>query len=310
MKKNFLHIVGIPMTGLGLHQGFRGQEWYAHRINLFKNYTLKSLLNQTNRDFITWIAVRPQEKDNPLTIELIDYLKKIPNFPFIFTYGGCFLWDDKYKNDNLLERLKIILPQLKELLTNEKYIYETCHSSDDLSHRKDLEEVSKHNYKERRILVHDKGFIFHKDSQRLAEWNPIINPPFYTIMFPADVFFDPIKHYKYMRNSKSHEDVVRLFDPVYLPDNRYIVLVHNKNISTNWWHAYRGRIFSREETDEILKDFGIKAEKTFIYTSGIGETMAIMKHFAGKILIKIGFYKYAKFIKNTIEEYFHQQNRQ
>ena len=204
-----------------------------------------------------------------------------------------------------MARLEIILPQLKASLdSRETRVYETCHSSDDMLDPRDMEEISRHEYKERKILIHKKGFIFDKQRQKVAEWNPIINPPFYTIMFPADIFFDPQKHYDYMRNSKSHEDVGRIFDPVKLPDYRYCVVVHGQNISTNWWHPFRGKVFSNQQARKIMAEFGITIEPSMK-----AEIRLMIRHYLARILIRTGFYKMLKWLKNKTENYFRDLSR-
>ncbi len=77
-NKNFIHLFFVPFTGLGLHNGFRGDAWFKNRIEIFKNYTLKSLLNQTNKDFVLWFCFRPEEEINPLLIELQKHMATLP----------------------------------------------------------------------------------------------------------------------------------------------------------------------------------------------------------------------------------------
>lgn len=60
-KQKIIHLVYIPFTGVGIFGGFRGQEWFAKRIEIFKQYTLKSLLNQTNKNFDCWISFRDRK---------------------------------------------------------------------------------------------------------------------------------------------------------------------------------------------------------------------------------------------------------
>jgi len=307
MKKDFIHILQIPFTGLGLHNGYRGDDWFKYRINLFKQYTLKSLLNQTCKDFVVWFQFRPEERTNPLTKEFYDYLFELKDFNVIFTFGGITIWDDKYSpaiaKKRLLKSLKMSLPVLEEYLeTDKQFVYETLQPSDDLFNLKEVEEIQKQIPAERKVLSHSKGYLLNKQDFKLAEWNPTTNPPFYTIMFPADVFFDPQKHFEYMRGYKSHEDIVRLFNSVRLPDYRYCVMVHEKNISTNWWHPFRGKVYSKAEAKEILKNFGIEFKD-------IPEIIGKARHWKVKFkfhflrfLLRIGIYNYVKRIKNFIEQ--------
>jgi hypothetical protein len=302
--KDFLHIIAIPMTGLGLYGGYRGDKWYKNRIDIFNRYTLRSLLNQSNRDFVLWIAVRPEEKDNPLTKSWIEYLEKIKGLKFIFTHGGCYLWDDKYKNDNLLDRLEIMLPQLRANLSlgDVKHIYLTSHSSDDMLHRLDVEETQSQPYKHRRILVHGRGYVFNSKTNKLADWNPTtINPPFYTIMFPVADFFDAKRHFNYMRDSVSHEDVIRLFDPIKMPDHRYCVLIHGNQISTTWYHPYRDGSYTHDEAVRIMRDFGIEIEPELKVKHSLAELKMLVRYWVFKLLIRGRLYQLLKTIKNKYE---------
>ncbi|MFZ2152244.1 MAG: hypothetical protein WAV09_04010, partial [Minisyncoccia bacterium] len=64
------HILAIPFTSVGLHGGYRSDSWFAHRIDIFRRFTLKSLKNQSNKNFLLWIWMRPEEEHNPLTKEI------------------------------------------------------------------------------------------------------------------------------------------------------------------------------------------------------------------------------------------------
>ncbi|MEK7111864.1 MAG: hypothetical protein AAB875_00905, partial [Patescibacteria group bacterium] len=171
-KNKILHLVMIPFSGVGLHGGFRGDAWFRHRINIFKNYTLKSLANQSNRDFAVWCSFRPEEKKNPLTDEIAKALTDV-NIPFIFTFQGLMYWDDKFnsygpramvrnflmmlwdswfgkkwinpltlikytwedKNRTLPKRLFSALKELEILRTDCGWVYLTRLDSDDMFHR-------------------------------------------------------------------------------------------------------------------------------------------------------------------------------
>ncbi len=246
-----------PFTGLGLMEGFRGDVWFKNRIELFKNYTLKSMLNQKNRDFVHWICFREEERNNPLTEELEDFLKNI-NYNFIFTYGGIPFWDDKYSKDNLLDRLRKILPQLKDIIGDAEIVKEWLVPSDDMYSQEVSESIKEVQFVEKGAIVHTKGYIYNEQTDQLAEWCPTTNPPFYTIMFSRDVFLDPQHHFDFMEPYRSHEDIAKLFKNIQMPDGRYCVLVHGNNISTCFDHPFRGREFYYDnQKREILKQFGI-----------------------------------------------------
>jgi len=260
------HIVYTPFTGLG-KPGFKGDEWYKKRIQIFKENTLKSLQNQTNQFFVHWISFRPEEQNNKLTKELFSYLCGI-KWRVVFTFGGLCWWDDKYRFDKLHKRLKDTLPALREVVGDARYVYETVLASDDMYHKDVMESIDRQPFAYKRALVHWNGYIRDIKNDRLAEWKPEPGhlPPFYTIMYPADVFLNPKKHLEYVKGFKSHEDIERLFDCVRMPDSRYCVNIHGNNLSTFWdWekdgekhtHPYIGEEIKEKERKEILKDFGI-----------------------------------------------------
>lgn len=257
MNKDILHFVQVPFTGLGLWNGYRGDEWFRYRIKLFKKYTLNSLLNQTDKNFILWLAFREEERSNEDCQRLYRHLKEVCPFPVIFTYGGLMFWDDKYLNDDLLGRLKTVLPTLKEVVGNKKWIYVTIQPSDDLYHLKAIEEINAQQPADRKALLHDKGFMYNELTKQLAEWLPSTNPPFYTLIYPVETFLDPVKHYEYVKDIKTHEEIPDIFDCTKLSDYKYCVIVHKQNISTSWLHRFRGKILSNRKGRNILKEFGV-----------------------------------------------------
>ena len=291
-KNNFIHFLYTPWTGLGINRDRFDDGWLAYRIDVFKRYTLKSLLNQTNRNFIHWHSFREIDRNRPLVRGLYDYLKKIPNYEFVFTFGGIAFWDDKYEDDNLLERMKNTLPDLEKVCNGEEFVLETIQPSDDMYSREAVKE-----FQENRACAYDRGYMLNDRTQRLAEYNPETSPPFYTIMFPRDVFLDPEKHVKYMRDFKSHEDIPRIFNTKKLKGRKFCVVVHGKNISTNWWHPFRGKTLGWKEGAEILEDFGIKVAPPSEFVGGLREFRLAIRRAFLQALIKIGVYKYAWIIR-------------
>lgn len=86
------------------------------------------------------------------------------------------------------------------------------------------------------------------------------NPPFHTIIFDAETFFDPTKHLDYYGEFKSHEDITRVFTHLILPDFRYCVVAHKpmNQISTIFSHPFRGKmILDENQKREVLTEFGL-----------------------------------------------------
>ena len=83
----YKHFALIPFTGLGLHNGYRGDRWLRNRIEIFKNYTLQSILNQTDKEnLVLWFAWRPEEKENQIVKNFNEYLWKFLRIDYIFKF--------------------------------------------------------------------------------------------------------------------------------------------------------------------------------------------------------------------------------
>lgn len=292
-KQTFIHLIYIPFTSVGLYGGYRGNVWYKDRIEIFKNYTLKSLLNQSEPNFVLWISFRPQEQNNPLTAELANYLKE-KGVEYLLTFNGLMYWDDKYtknilskikncarvvrggwrnhtlkdiipgvieiffkdKNSSLTSRVKLSVAVIEKHFKNVDWVYVTRIDSDDMFHKDFVHEIQQQPVFEGAYTLRN-GFIYNKDTEELAFYRPATNPPFHTIMFQAQKFFNAEEYVKLFKNFRSHEDIPKVFPSIRLRDNRYCVLTHNPkhHISTVWNHPFRGELLVNPK--EIIKDFGI-----------------------------------------------------
>jgi len=254
-KSSFLHFVNTVFTGRGI-PGYGGDEWFAGRIEIFKKYCVPSLQKQTNQDFIHWICFRPEEKDNPLTIKLGEYLDSI-KYKYIFTFHGQPFRDDKKSDLSLRERLKCSLDDVSKLIKGKDYVLFSVIDSDDMYRKDYIELVQKEPYEYKKALIAVQGFILNDDTGELADWNHPSCPPYYTIFFPIEVFKDPDKHLAYYYPFVSHEDILIVFKCKQLPDYMYCCTTHSGNISTAWYNSCRGtEYFYDNEKQFILKNFG------------------------------------------------------
>lgn len=246
MKETIL--INIPFTGLGLHNGYRGDDWFKRRIDLFHTYTLNSLLNQTEKDFIIWLSFRPEEKNNPLVKTI-----KIPH-KHIFTYSGITIWDDKKENEEV-ELLKRIEGSLKEL-NIEGNVKLINLGSDDMYSKEVVDSVKRVEFQPGVAITHQLGYVYSENSGELAEWNPVTTPPFYALMIDEETFNNPKKHFDFIKQLKSHEYLAKM-DRIQMPGRRYCVLTHNANISTVYEHPFKGNEFYYQaDKESILEEFG------------------------------------------------------
>ena len=294
LKAKVIQLVYIPFTGVGI-RGYSGDDWYKYRIEIFKNYTLKSLANQTDNNFILWLSFRPQEKDNPLTAVIADYIKE-HGLSYIFTFDGLMYHDDKFnkgfmdrlwntarifrkcwrdkdwsgvhksvldvlyndKNDTLETRLGYSLAELEPYFTEADWVYMTRLDSDDMFHKEAfsfIHEIAP--LRKGAIVASRKGLFYNMNLDQLAEYLPKTNPPFHTIMFPKEEFFNARDHMEYMKGFKSHEDIPRIFSTLQLPDYYYCVFTDTSKhrISTTWNHVFKGKIIGTSYN--LKEDFGI-----------------------------------------------------
>jgi len=258
MQRNKVHFINTVMTGRGI-PGYGGDKWYKYRVDIFKKYCIKSLQNQSNKKFIHWICFRPEEKNNPTTRELAKYLDGI-KYKYVFTfYGQPFPDDKRTTNLGLEDRVRKSLESLKKYTEGKKYVYFTVLDSDDMFHRDLVKLVQKEEYELRKALTPVRGLILNNETGQLANWEHPSCPPFYTILFPVEIFMDAKKHLEYYYPFRSHEDILKIFKCKRMKDFLYCATCHKGNISTAWENSVRGQeYFYDNQKEEILKDFGIK----------------------------------------------------
>lgn len=309
------HFMYVPFTGLGLHGGYRGDKWLLNRIRVFKQFVIPSLLSQTNKDFTLWISWRKEEAYNPIVMDLVKWLSHIRGLDVVHTYCGVMFWDDKYSDSDasqrLIEAFRETLPKLGSYCLNDSHIIMTIQPSDDMYHPQVVAETQKfflNEYKNAgtpqgkiypyQVFGYEKGYIMNYATKEIAEYNPDTTPPFYTILFPRDVFLDPEAHYKWIGPYKSHEYVGDHLAEIRIPERAFIVGTHGENISTVWTHPYKGRVLSKDEKDDILHRTGTYFSDPVIVRRG-GRLVArsILNRLPFHNFIRSSYYKLPKWIQ-------------
>ena len=254
-----VHFVYIPFTGLGMiNNGFMGQDWFENRARIFKKYTLASLANQTTKNFIIWISFRPEEKDNPVTEQIRQDIEEA-GLKYVFTFNGIAMYDDRgtQHNKDLKERLGKMIETLKPLIGDAEWVFKTDCGSDDMLSSVSIEEIQEEEPRISGATYYLNGFIFNDQTGQVAEWKRNTSCSKYTLMFPVDIFLNPIRHYSYIGKLESHEFLPLVFDATRLPDGRYACAVHGYNISTAWSNPFRGEEYFGKEKQLIIKKFGL-----------------------------------------------------
>lgn len=253
MSKIF-HIVQSTMTGK------RGKADYLElRSEIFENYTISSMRNQTEQNFLHLVTFRPQEEGNPMVQDLENRLKA-KNYNFIFTFFGQPFWYAHAGNGDIKKRVEKTFSLLKErFYHSEDYVYFTVIDSDDLYHKDAIREIQSYPFAFKRALYFKQGYLVNILTGQLATYTGSLRcPPFWTIVYPAEIFFDVQKYLDYGL-IKVHHSIPLFFDAVQMSDYKYMRTVYGKNISTRWNDpAQQGEITDLKERKEILKDFNIK----------------------------------------------------
>lgn len=238
MSNDTIHLITNEFSrGIG-----HDLDWWKYRLDLYKTYTLNSLVNQTNQNFYLLMLV-----DNRLLLynDLEEILKQS---------GLKYLLIRKNLENDFKEKMRT--------LPDSKYIYSTRIDTDDVFRYDVVEEIQKYDYSDKRLLVYQKGYCYDVVNRRLQHYFAK-SPPFYTIMFPKEVFVDDTKRNEYV-GVKSHDQMFNSMKPLVLSENKYIVLIHEKNLSSvyleNETRLNRFEI-PKNEHFTLLKDFGIN-EKT------------------------------------------------
>ena len=285
------HIIYIPMGGVGLFDDPNDNVWLLYRLSVFREYTLKSILNQTVKPDLLWISFDGRA-GNPwikaLEIELNRYL------PTLITHTGLIYADDKFvfrlkssksyestfkqayrmasrsvrkrdiriffrylhrlmfKNRSLIERMDATLPQVRRMLGRFDWAYLTRIDSDDLIHKDWVWEVNNHYPQRKLSLVRQRGYVY--NGETLAIWNPQTCPQFFTLCIPDVAFRMGSEFVDYWGDYISHEDANKVFEWRKLEDFRYVMLMHKNQISSVFNHPFKGDIIDNKD---ILKDYGI-----------------------------------------------------
>ena len=222
------------------------------RIQIFKKFTLKSLLGQTDKNFLHWICFRQEDVKNLDVQALKRYLDGI-GYNYVFTFNKQPYWDDRGDNGDLKQRVSKDLGLLRGFIKEK--VYMTVLDSDDCFQRKMVETIKKQKFVKNGALIVKNGYCLKMG--RVYEWLPANNPPFYTLMFSREEFTDPKEYLKRWGSFRSHEDIPKINKTRKLPDNLYLVVMHETNRSTKnpkrRTHPYLGKMINKE----ILKEFTI-----------------------------------------------------
>lgn len=212
--------------------------WIEERMNIFMNYTLKSLKNQTNQNFTTLIQYDDRTED--------------------------MIFDALNKYDKLPDNIQFVRKSdfRKELLKNcegSDYAYLLRIDTDDMIHKSFIQQLYDFNHKENtEVIITQVGFLYDslKNIMYMMSTQPHQCPPFYTVIYKTEdlkeninEYYIPITHNEFFYSP--HE---------LLPeDYNFIWHIHTNNVSktdTRYTDHRLGKMITDSAViKEILREF-------------------------------------------------------
>ncbi len=207
------------------------KEWINYRIDIFMKFTCKSLIKQTNQDFLA--LLRYNDESEELINEALNKYTKLPdNIKFI-----------KRKEKN-----KLIYKTLEQ--GNYDYVFEVRLDSDDC-YNEDYFEMLK-NYKPKegtQFLMNQKGYIYDSINCKLGYWY-CKSSPFFVASYKIDDYLNKVRY----KVERGHSGVINYPHEI-LNENNFLVIVHAKNTLTDFNKRLQGLIENKNEVKQILNTF-------------------------------------------------------
>ena len=223
-----------PEWKIGLTAG-----WINYRMSVFMKYTMKSLKNQTNQDFVALIQYA--DRTEPLIkLELSKYEPLPENIQFVPA--------SKYQ-ENIMKQI-----------TGFDRLYLVRLDCDDMYHNSIVQQLIDYRPKSNtQTLINQRGYVYDAIRQRFAAINQQ-SPPFHTLIYKVQ---------EYMKGKRysipgGHRKVIKLKHEILTRkgNRNYMIVVHKRNTLNQ--NLLRKAIFktNRVKLDHILGDFckGIKEE--------------------------------------------------
>jgi len=245
LEKNVMKklIIGMMFNNRNIDKNELNKDWIDYRLKIFQKYTMKSLINQTNQDFVVLMGVRK---------ETIDYVKSKLDAP-----------------DNI--KIRDSENTINKLIKGYEYLYILRLDSDDCFINNWIERI--HNYKPKEdteVLITQNQYDYEVATGRLASyWYK--SPPSYTLIYKVEDYLKGERYY--LRNGHGgaihlkHEliDGYNMLSCLHDRNKRRIFNLDAKERGYNLkGNLVKGRKKSRltEITDQaerknILRSFGI-----------------------------------------------------
>lgn len=208
--------------------------WINARLDIFWNYTLKSLKAQTNQDFDVFVDCSKDSEILPTT-----FLAQRDPLPSNIHFN-CG-WDSDFAID--------------EIAKHYDWLYITRLDSDDLYKKTFVENLYNLSIAPTtQAIVCQDGYLYDIKTQTLKTYFDF-SPPFYTFVYPTSDYLLR-KRYQLTPNL-GHASVIHVLQYEILPGANYMVTVHTDNTGTTSDSPLAKKTLSAAEREAILPQFGL-----------------------------------------------------
>lgn len=225
-------IVEVPFNRRGERYDHNelNKDWIKYRLDIFKKYSVPSLVNQTNQYFTVLLEVRD------VTLGYI--LRKCRNLPENIIIVG--------------DNLKVTI---RRLIEHYHTVYFTRLDSDDCFDKDYIDLLHNYSHKpDTDMLISQYCYNYDIHNHRLMKFF-LPSPQSYTRVFKVEDYCKG----KQIKPPGGHNGAILLKHEL-IKGYNYLDTVHDKNISSLYWEKSKGRLQLLGEVEnktEILKRFGI-----------------------------------------------------
>lgn len=139
--------------------------WIKNRINIFINYTFRSLIKQTNQDFTACIIY--DDRTEEIVNSEVKKYGKLPNNIIFISKSIADIF-------------------IKQKILGSEYVYFTRIDSDDMYHKEYIQKLYDHNIIPGTVaLLNPWGYIYDSFNDKLAVYNAKVNSC-YTLIYKTE----------------------------------------------------------------------------------------------------------------------------
>lgn len=240
MKTSKKIIISMNLNSMSLNDVPRlSKEWLEYRIDIFMKYTYKSLINQTNQNFLAIINYDVKSHDTIKNI-LSKYKKLQSNI--IFTPAKSIIKKEGFCENNLVNRY----------IKGYDYLYLVTLDTDNMYHPSFVDKLInlKVNPKTQ-CVISQRGYVYDTIDNNLGVWISI-SPSFYTLIYKSSDFLNGVRY-----EIPSHASAYTLIHE-YIKDPTFLVTIHESNARSKFkMYNLSTVITDLNMKKSILKGFNI-----------------------------------------------------